>query len=581
VHWASRAFDPAVAERLCREANLDPVIARLLAQRGITSKDAAERFLRPRLDHLHPPELMRGMTVAIERVERAIANKENTLIYGDYDVDGTTAVVILKTCIELLGGVADFHVPHRIKEGYGIRDNVIEAAHAGGVTLVISVDTGIRAFEAAKTARRLGLDLIVTDHHLPESGEGVPDALAVLNPNQDGCDYPCKDICGAGVAFKLCQALLTRAGRERLIPSFLKMAAIATIADAVPLTGENRVIASLGLHGLRQPVNGGLRALMQVAELLDAQRSITATDVGFRLGPRINAAGRMDVAREVVELFTTKDEVRQLELARKLNELNTQRQEEERRILEHAIEQLDTDSAFADRYSVVLEGDGWHRGVIGIVATRIVERTGKPTLVISRGEDGIAHGSGRSIPAFHLLNALESADCRHCFIKFGGHAHAAGFSLENGTIAHLREGLERYARETLTSADFEPLAEIDGELSFADISKDLIQQLESLEPFGIGNPRPCFGTRNARLLQPVRVMKEKHAKLRLRDSDASRPYDVIGWRMREQIDALALVVGDKLDVVYALEENHDPEFGGIQLILKNAMRSAAAVGVSS
>jgi single-stranded-DNA-specific exonuclease len=575
VHWASRPFDPAAAERLSREAALDPLTARLLAQRGIADAESAQRFLTPKLDHLHAPEKMRGMDVAIERLERAIALRENILIYGDYDVDGTTAVVILKTCIELLGGTADFHVPHRIKEGYGIRENVIEAAAAGGVTLVISVDTGIRAFEAAKTANRVGLDLIVTDHHLPETGEGVPEALAVLNPNQNGCDYPCKEICGAGVAFKIAQALLTRAGRERLIPSFLKIVSIATIADAVPLIGENRVFAKLGLEGLRQPVNGGLRALMQVSELLGVQRSITATDVGFRLGPRINAAGRMDVAREVVELFTTKDEQRQLELAKKLNELNAQRQSEEQRILQEAIERLDQDPSLNERYSLVLDGEGWHRGVIGIVATRIVERTGKPALVISH-EDGVAHGSGRSIPAFHLLNALESSHCRHCFIRFGGHAHAAGFTLNSGSVAELREGLEHYARQHLTPADFEPVIDIDGELEFAQIDRTLVGAISQLEPFGVGNPRPVFGTREARLLQPVRTMKEKHAKLRLRDSDTGRPFDVIGWRMREQIDALSLALGDKLDIAYTIEENTDPEFGGIQLILRDLRRSALA-----
>lgn len=579
MHWARRHFDPTIPDTISLELGIEPTVARLVAQRGITNAESAQRFLSPQLDHLHAPEKMRGMGIAIERLERAIAQRENILIYGDYDVDGTTAVVILKTCIELLGGTADFHVPHRIKEGYGIRDNVIEAAAAGGVTLVISVDTGIRAFEAAKTARRVGLDLIVTDHHLPEAGEGVPDALAVLNPNQPGCDYPCKEICGAGVAFKIAQALLTRAGRERLIPSFLKIVAIATIADAVPLTAENRVFAKLGLDGLRQPVNGGLRALMQVSELLGVQRNITATDVGFRLGPRINAAGRMDVAREVVELFTTKDEQRQFELAKKLNELNAQRQNEEQRILQEAIERLEQDPTLLNRYSLVLDGEGWHRGVIGIVATRIVERTGKPTLVISH-ENGEGHGSGRSIPAFHLLNALESSHCRHCFIRFGGHAHAAGFTLKSESVPELREGLEQYARQHLTPADFEPAIDIDDELAFTKIDRHLIRAIEQLEPFGVGNPRPVFGTRNARLLQPVRTMKEKHCKLRLRDSDAGRPFDVIGWRMREQVGALSLALGDKLDIAYTIEENTDPEFGGIQLILRDLRRSAVAIATT-
>src|SRR5258708_3476516 len=244
---------------------------------------------------------MRGMGMGIERLSGAIVNKEQILIYGDYDVDGTTAVVILKTAIELCGGAADFHVPHRIKEGYGIKDDVIERAAATGVKLVISVDTGIRAFTAADTARRVGVDLIVTDHHLPEANEGVPDALAVLNPNQPGCEYPCKALCGAGVAFKVAQALFAkfkdRAEQAKLIPSFLKMVAIATIADAVPLVDENRIMANLGLEGLRRPVNGGLKTLMDVAGLRSADSALTAGDVGFRLVPRINAAGRMEIGR--------------------------------------------------------------------------------------------------------------------------------------------------------------------------------------------------------------------------------------------------------------------------------------------
>ncbi|HKF21179.1 MAG TPA: DHH family phosphoesterase, partial [Candidatus Angelobacter sp.] len=306
MRWNLLNPDAAVVEQLRTEAGLSPLMARLLVLRGITSAAEARPFLSPSLAQMHSPYLMRGMQEAVERIVAAIANREDILIYGDYDVDGTTAVVILKTAIELCGGTADFHVPHRIKEGYGLKDDVIERAAASGVRVVISVDTGIRAFQAAETARRIGVDLIVTDHHLPEAGEGVPQALAVLNPNQQGCEYPCKALCGAGVAFKLAQALFAKFKDEteqaRLVPSFLKMVAIATIADAVPLTGENRVMAKLGLEGLRRPVNGGLKALMEVSGLVNAGRELNAGDVGFRLGPRINAAGRMDVARDVIEL---------------------------------------------------------------------------------------------------------------------------------------------------------------------------------------------------------------------------------------------------------------------------------------
>ena len=411
MRWSFSNPDAAQVESLCSEAKVSPIVARLLALRGITPANA-EKFLSPSLDHLHSPYLMRGMTAAIERLSAAIANKEGILIYGDYDVDGTTAVVILKTAIELCGGTADFHVPHRIKEGYGIKDDVIERAAAGGIKVVISVDTGIRAFQAAETARRVGIDLIVTDHHLPEAHEGVPNAWAVLNPNQQGCDYPCKELCGAGVAFKIAQALFAKfkdmVDQAKLIPSFLKMVAIATIADAVPLVGENRIIARLGLEGLRRPVNGGLKALMEVSGLT-GERAIAASDVGFRLGPRINAAGRMDVARDVIELFTCRDQDRCKDIAEKLNQLNMERQAEEQRIMAEIDEQLAAEPDLTGKFCMVFDGDGWHRGVVGIVASRVVEKTGRPALVIAKDAEE-AHGSAaplpRSICWMHLNPAM-------------------------------------------------------------------------------------------------------------------------------------------------------------------------------
>src|SRR6267143_1416473 len=318
VRWISNPLNSPkarVLEAALHDSNLKisssalPVLADLLVGRGIDEPDAAARFLSPQLADLHDPLLMSGMKSAVDRLEAAIERKEKVLIYGDYDVDGTTAIVILKTAIELCGGAADFHVPHRIREGYGMRDEVIERAAAEGVRLIISVDTGIRGFAAAETARRTGVDLIVTDHHLPGM-DGVPQALAVVNPNQDGCDYPCKHLCGAGVAFKLAHGLMQRRldpkDQSRLLMSFMKVVAIATIADAVPLLGENRVFAKLGLQGLRSPVNVGLKALLEVAKLGGA-RAKTAGEVAFRIAPRLNAAGRMDVALDVIDLFSVKD----------------------------------------------------------------------------------------------------------------------------------------------------------------------------------------------------------------------------------------------------------------------------------
>ena len=347
MRWDLKTADSSVVERLAAELVSQPslrlkdpqiasTLARLLVMRAITDGEAAERFLNPSLAQLHSPYLMAGMKAAVDRIEAAIENKDPILIYGDYDVDGTTAIVILKTAIELCGGSAEFHVPHRIRDGYDMRDDVIERAAAAGIKLIISVDMGIRAFAPAETARRLGVDLIVTDHHLP-GPQGIPAALAVVNPNQAGCEYPCKALCGAGVAFKLAQGLIERRIPEgeqtRLLKSFMKMVAIATIADAVPLTGENRVFAKLGLEGLRSPVNPGLKALIEVAQLSHG-RPLTSGEVAFRIAPRINAAGRMDVARDVIELFSVKDPARAREIANKLDQLNGDRQEEERRILQ-------------------------------------------------------------------------------------------------------------------------------------------------------------------------------------------------------------------------------------------------------
>ena len=581
MRWNFLNSDQGAIKRLASDAGISALLAQLLALRGITDAAEAARFLSPSLEQLHSPYLMHGMKVAIDRLSSAIANKEQILIYGDYDVDGTTAVVILKTAIELCGGSADFHVPHRIKEGYGIKDDVIERAAAGGVRLVISVDTGIRAFQAAETARRVGLDLIVTDHHLPEAHEGVPNALAVLNPNQRGCDYPCKELCGAGVAFKIAQALFAKfkdaTEQARLIPSFLKMVAIATIADAVPLVGENRIIARLGLEGLRRPVNGGLKALMEVSGLADCGRSLNAGDVGFRLGPRINAAGRMDVARDVIELFTCRDQERCREIAGKLNLLNTERQTEEARIVAEIEKQLEEQPELAQKFCLVFDGDGWHRGVVGIVASRVVEKTGRPALVIAKEGDE-AHGSGRSISRLHLLEALES--CHSLFTRFGGHAHAVGFALPSHHLPELKQRLDDFVRSRLVPEDLEPELNIAAEIPLREVTPKLLELLQQLEPFGHGNPQPVFMSREVNLLAPPRIVKEKHIKLRVNQrpphARASFSYEAVGWRMAARLNGEPYQLGDRLDLAFTVIMNEHPEFGGLELKLEDFRRPVVA-----
>jgi single-stranded-DNA-specific exonuclease len=570
-------------------------LASLLLRRGIADFETASRFLSPALSHLHAPAQMAGLLTAIERIEAAIERKEQILIYGDYDVDGTMAVIILKTAIELCGGSTDFHVPHRIREGYDMRDDVIERAAAAGIRLIISVDMGIRAFGPAETALRLGVDLIVTDHHLP-GPDGVPKALAVVNPNQAGCEYPYKQLCGAGVAFKLAQELLSRhfdaKDQERYLLSFMKVAAIATVADAVPLTGENRVFAKLGLQALRRAVNPGLKALLKVAQL-SPQRSPTSAEIAFRIAPRINAAGRMDVARDVIELFNVKDPARAQELAAKLDQLNTARQEEERRILKAVEDRFDGDASLAEAYCIVLDGEGWHRGVIGITATRVVERYNRPTVVIARdGEQ--AHGSGRSIRAFHLLEGMEA--CSDLFSRYGGHSHACGFSMPAANIEELRMRLDAFARTRLTMQDFDPTLDVEAELRLEDVTPELHRALQLLEPYGVGNREPVFSAMDVRLCAPPRILKEKHIKLKLipgpgassekssgksDDWRRSITYEALGWRMAEALEKSPLLAGDALDIAFTIGSNDHPEYGGLELTLSdfhtNALIPAPAV----
>ncbi len=637
MQWIQKPTDSALVDLLTGCLRTEPafrgvagaahVLAPLLVRRGIADSESAQHFLSPGLANLHSPQLMTGLSAAVDRLDAAIERKEPILIYGDYDVDGTMAVIILKTAIELCGGAADFHVPHRLREGYDMRDDVIERAAAAGVRLIVSVDMGIRAFAPAETARRLGVDLIVTDHHLP-GPDGVPQAFTVVNPNQEGCAYPYKQLCGAGVAFKVAQGLMERRlqakDRDRFLLSFMKVVAIATIADAVPLTGENRVFASLGLEALRRAVNPGLKALLEVAQI-SANRPPTSGEVGFRIAPRINAAGRMDVARDVIELFSVKDPARARELAAKLDQLNSDRQEEERKILRAVEERFTGDPTLCDAYCIVVDGDGWHRGVIGITATRIVERYNRPTIVIAREGDE-AFGSGRSIRAFHLLEAVES--CGKLFSRYGGHSHACGFAMPAANVPELRARLDEFARTKLTLADFDPVLDLDAELGLGDVTPELFQALELLEPYGMGNPEPVFAARGVHLTAPPRILKEKHVKLKLRagqivpvseeSSEQSAAailatprchpdgatirrsekaaaavvgyesslrtenrelrtkvvFDALGWHMAERLQQTPLLAGDSIDIAFTIGHNDHPEYGGLELTLRDIRATA-------
>ncbi len=554
--------DSALAAALIGETQLPPVVAELLVARGVRTSEEAQRFLYPRVEDLLDPFSMRGMDRAVERIQRAVAEREPILIYGDYDVDGTSATVLLKTAIERLGGTVRFHIPHRLREGYGMQREILEIAAREGVRLVVSVDTGIRAFAAADAAAELGLDLIVTDHHLPEPELGTPRALAVLNPNQPGCEYGCRHLCGAGVAFKLSQALLEAWDRDRartkILPSFLKMLAIATIADAVPLLGENRIFVALGLAELRRPVGLGLRALMREAQIDPARRPLNPVDVAFRLAPRINAAGRMDIASEVIELFTTRDDARARELAAKLERLNQDRRAAEAAMLGEIAARLD-EPCFRDARCIVMDGDGWHRGVIGILASRIVSQTGKPAVVVTR-ENGEAYGSGRSIAAFNLLEAIES--CHELFTRFGGHAHAVGFSLPSERVPELRQRLAAWAAAHLRDEDLGNPLGCHAELPLDEVTPALFDWLRRLEPFGMENEEPVFVARNVRVTAPLQFMKEKHVRLRVTQGQT---FSAVGWNLAARIRDLQIGPDSVVHLAYRVRHNDHPDFGGLEL----------------
>ena len=608
-HPAAATFDGHAAGKIAAEEiaaclAIPVPIARLLLSRGLNSTEAARAFLQPAYEHLHEPRSMLGLPAAVERLRAALLAREPILIYGDYDVDGTVATVLLKTALERaaisLNVRADvrFHIPHRIREGYGIRASRLADAAAEGVRLVVSVDTGIRAFEAAEEAARLGLDLIVTDHHLPD-GSGIPVALAVLNPNQPGCPYAYKELCGAGVAFKLAQAVLESSARdpqelrrlrEKTLPSFLKLLAIATVADAVPLTGENRVIAALGLRELRQPTQLGLRRLMELAGI-DLSRPLSATDVGFRIGPRINAAGRMDIASDVVDLFLTRDPELAHSLAEKLHRLNDDRRATEARALteiEAKLEQLAGDGE-GMAGCLVLDDTAearWHRGVVGILASRVVDRTGRPALVLTH-EDGEAHGSGRSIAGFHLLDALSAVHAEAdppLFSRFGGHAHAAGFALRSERVPELRFRLQRLTAELQPSDGGTPKT-YDAAISFDELTPAFFTAYERFEPFGSGNPECLFFTPDVRLAAPIRVLGERHLALQLEDAITRRRFRATAWTRRIDWSAKARTEawapGMRFDLLFRLRRNWHPEFGGWELEVAGMERSEEPDHVSS
>lgn len=550
--WEDVPVDAERVRSVAAAVGVPTVIASLLCQRGLDDPAAAHRFLHPDLSQLHDPFLLAGMRPAIDRLLAAVARQERIGIHGDYDVDGMTATVILRRALELIGADVVHFVPDRHKDGYGLQSETVDRLHALGARVIISVDCGIRANEAAAHARGLGIDLIITDHHEP--GERLPEALAVINPKRHDCSYPDSNLAGAGVALKVVQALLSASGRgQEALPHFVKVAAIGTLADVVPLIGENRVIASCGLQGLSAGPHGtGIEALLDESGLLG--RRLDSFHIGFVVAPRLNAAGRMkspDLALDLL-LMRGRDadsRARARELARQLSAENVQRQEQEAAILSAARKMIDGDPAIGAQNLLLVAGEGWHRGVIGIVASKLVDAYHKPALVLTI-EDGVATGSGRSIRTFDLLGGLES--CADVFLRFGGHRQAAGVTLEASRIDELRRRLTDWANERLGPEDLVPRLRIDAPLGLRDISGEVVQALGQLGPFGASNPKPVFRASPVDLVAPPRKLKDRHLSLLFKQN--GRSFRAIAWRAAEREEYLA-ANRYGLELAYSLEES--------------------------
>ncbi len=547
--WNHLPCDDRQSAALAAALGVHAMVARLLCLRGLGDPDAAARFLNPAIEHLHDPFRLADMDRAIPRLERAVAARERIAIHGDYDVDGITSTVILRRALELLGGEVVHFIPERLRDGYGLQPAAVDRLHAEGVRLIVSVDCGIRSIDAALRARELGLDLIITDHHEPDST--LPPALAIINPKRHDCTYPDKNLAGVGVALKVVQALCARAGKERWLPAFVKIAAIGTLADVVPLIGENRIIARHGLASLsRGPHTVGLRALLEASGLLG--KTIDSYQVGFILAPRVNAAGRMSTPDIATRLLLATDEAMADEargLAQQLNDENLRRQQEEADLVVHAKKAIETDPDVGAHNVLVVGGDGWHRGVIGIAASKLVDAYHKPAIVLSIDGD-IAHGSCRSIPDFDMLGALER--CADLFLKFGGHKQAAGLTMEVARVAEFRARINAHADEVLEPDQLRPRLRIDGPLTLRGITPELMQGLDSLGPFGLANPRPVFHATGVELVDGPRTLKERHLKMTF--AQEGRRFRAIAWRAAERADFLTRNRA-AVNLAFSLERN--------------------------
>lgn len=534
-------------EHLKRVLGVDTRMANLLAQRRIETFEEAKEFFRPSLENLHDPFLMKGMDKAVERIKQAISNEENILIYGDYDVDGTTAVAFTYSFLSKLYDRIDFYIPDRYKEGYGISTEGIDYAADNEITLIISLDCGIRAIDAVKYAKEKEIDFIVCDHHLP--GEELPEAVAILDPKQDDCPYLYKELCGCGIGFKLAQAY-TLANDLPIELAFekLDLVAVAIASDIVPITGENRILAFHGLEKINKKPCIGIQSILGTNKV---DKELSITDIVFLIGPRINAAGRIDHGRKAVELLLTEDILIANEIAARINNDNTVRRGLDEQITKHALELINEDDFYTNSKSTVVFHKDWHKGVIGIVASRLIETHYKPTIVLSE-ENGYATGSARSVKGFDVYQAIEM--CSDLLEQFGGHKYAAGLKLKPENLVRFRERFEAAVIEKIEEHHLTPIVEIDDTIAFEEITDKFARILKQLAPFGPGNMKPVFLARNLVDRGYARIVGNNHLKMELYpEGQPDLRFNAIAFGQGDHYSSITKKL--PIDVCFTIEEN--------------------------
>ena len=552
-----------IKNNLANELSISPILSQLLVQRGISTYDEARSFFRPDLNDLHDPFLMKDMDRAVDRLTMAMQQNEKILVYGDFDVDGTTSVSLVYRFLIKFYSNLDFYIPDRYIEGYGISKKGIDYAHENNFKLIIALDCGIKAVEKVKYAKSLGIDFIICDHHNPD--DELPPAVAVLDPKRDDCEYPYKHLSGCGVGFKLMQAFSIVNGISfEQLTSLLDLVALSIASDIVPITGENRILTFYGLKQINSNPSTGVKAIIEVSGLKD--KEINISDIVFKIGPRINASGRMKLASEAVELLVARDYSFAFERSSTINIYNNDRKDLDKNITDEALSLIQSDEIYSQRKSIVVYKPDWHKGVIGIVASRLSEEHYKPTIVLTES-NGFASGSARSVSGFDLYKAVES--CKDLLENFGGHMYAAGLTMKTDNVEEFTRRFEEYVAENIQEDQTYPQIEIDATLEFKDITPKFFRVLKQFGPFGPGNMKPIFESKNVYDYGSSRLVgkEQEHLKLELIDNSSENVMNGIAFRMYEFNDHLKAL--NPLDICYTLEENNFNGNVTIQLMIRD------------